>query len=166
MWFAKLSAIYEPYAHSRKIIGFDVFNGFPSIHEKDSVHAHMGDLGDVDLKLLKKSIQLYDLNRPIEHISKIHLVKGDAIKTIPKYFKKNPYTLVAFLYLDFDLYEPTKIALQTIIPRMPKGAIIAFDELNDEQWRGETIALLEEMNINNCKIRQFPEDPHISFMKI
>ena len=34
------------------------------------------------------------------------------------------------LYLDFDLYAPTKAALETFLPRMPKGAILAFDELN------------------------------------
>src|SRR4051812_27502689 len=27
--------IYEPFNHNRKIIGFDTFEGFPAIHEKD-----------------------------------------------------------------------------------------------------------------------------------
>jgi hypothetical protein len=34
--FAQLSAIYEPYNHTRKIIGFDSFAGFPNVSEKDT----------------------------------------------------------------------------------------------------------------------------------
>ena len=36
------------------------------------------------------------------------------------------------------------IALKNFISRMPKGAIIAFDELNNKNWPGETVALLGE----------------------
>lgn len=35
--FAKLSSIFEPANHVRKIIGFDTFEGFTSISEKDTV---------------------------------------------------------------------------------------------------------------------------------
>lgn len=167
MLFAQLSAIYEPYAFKREIIGFDVFKGgFPHLAEKDGRYACLGDLSDVNLKILKKSIKFYDLNRPLNHIPKVMLVKGDAIKTIPRFFKKNPHTLVALLYLDFDLYAPTKIALETILPRMPKDSIVAFDELNDRFRQGETIALLELLNIRKLKIRKFPFEPHISYVKL
>ena len=33
--FQSLRSIYEPFNYSRKIIGFDTWSGFPSIHEKD-----------------------------------------------------------------------------------------------------------------------------------
>ena len=54
------------------------------------------------------------------HIPKIELVKGDVRKTIPKYIKDNPHLIVSLLYLDLDLYEPTRAALRNFIPRMPK----------------------------------------------
>ena len=38
------------------------------------------------------------------------------------------------------MYEPTKAALEAIRPRMVKGSIIAFDELTDEEYPGETLA--------------------------
>ena len=50
---------------------------------------------------------------------------------------------MSLLYLDFDLYEPTKCAF----PRMPKGAVVAFDELNHAAWPGETMALLDTLGI-------------------
>ena len=49
------------------------------------------------------------------------------------------------LYLDFDIYEPTLTALENFLPRMPKGSVIAFDELNNPDWPGETMAFLESM---------------------
>ncbi len=166
MLLAKLSAAYEPYAFNREIIGFDTFAGFPGVDNKDGSYAYAGDLADADLSLIEKSVSLFDKNRPVGHVPKVKLVKGDAVKTIPEYFAENPSLVVALLYLDFDIYEPTKVALQTILPRMPKGAIIAFDELNEARRQGETVALLETMDLNKYKIEKFPEEPHISYLRV
>ena len=53
--------------------------------------------------------------------------------------------IISLLYLDMDIYEPTKVALKEFLPRMAKGSIIAFDELNWKSFPGETIATLEEL---------------------
>ena len=111
-------------------------------------------------------MRLYDLNRSIGHVPKIELVSGDAIKTIPAYIKDNPHLIVSLLYLDFDLYEPTKKAIEYFVPRMPKGAIIAFDELNQKQWPGETLALLDTLGINSLEIKRFPFSPALSYAVI
>ena len=84
----------------------------------------------------------------------MELVKGDATKTIPKYIKDNPHLVISLLYLDFDLYRPTKIALENFVPRMPKGAIIGFDEINMKAWPGETEAVLETLGIKNLRIKR------------
>ena len=47
------------------------------------------------------------------------------------------------LFIDLDLYEPTKFALEQFLPRMHKGSIIAFDELDNPQWPGETLFFLK-----------------------
>ena len=49
MFLAKLSAVYEPYAYNREIIGFDTFSGFPSVNEKDGHFAHVNSMSDVNL---------------------------------------------------------------------------------------------------------------------
>ncbi|MDE2016823.1 MAG: hypothetical protein KGI57_03860, partial [Hyphomicrobiales bacterium] len=77
--------------------------------------------------------------------------------------KKNDHLVVALLYLDFDLYEPTKMAIETFVPRMPKGSIIAFDELNQKHWPGETRAVLDTVGLRNLRIRRFPFTPQISY---
>ncbi|WP_299290906.1 TylF/MycF/NovP-related O-methyltransferase [Nitrosopumilus sp.] len=166
--WAKLSSILEPTNHVRKIIGFDTFEGFPSIDSKDkktgdSSHFKKGALTGSTLKEISQATKLFDLNRPIPHIPKIELIKGDMVKTAPKYLEKNPHLVVSLLYLDVDLYEPTKAALETFIPRMPKGSIIVFDQLNAKMFPGETIAVDEVAGIANLKIERFPFDSYISY---
>ena len=65
--------------------------------------------------------------------------------------------------MDFDLYEPTKAALQAFVPRMPKGAIIAFDELDNPRWPGETAAALDTVGISRLELRRLDWDPYISY---
>lgn len=167
MTWAQLSAIYEPVNHVRRIVGFDTFTGFPEIGEKDRGHspdyAVEGGLSTNAYEDLQEAIRLYDLNRPVGHIPRMELVVGDATKTIPEYIQRNPHLVVAMLYLDFDLFEPTRVAIETFLPRMPKGAVLAFDELNQAAWPGETLAVLETVGLRNIRIQRFPYTPQLSY---
>ena len=98
---------------------------------------------------------------------KIELVKGDVIQRIAKYLEENQHPIIALLFMDFDLHDPTRIALETLLPRIPKGGIIAFDELNNPGWPGETLALIEEFTtLNRLELRKFHFDSNIAYMKI
>jgi hypothetical protein len=112
---------------------------------------------------LKECIRLFDMNRTIGHIPRVELVCGDALETIPAFVEANRHLVVAMLFLDFDIYEPTRTALETFLPRMPKGAVLAFDELNDAAWPGETLAVLETVGLRNLRIRRVPYVPHLSY---
>ena len=94
---------------------------------------------------------LQDKNRTIGHIPKVELVKGDAIKTIPQYVKDNPYLIVAFLYMDFDIYEPTTVALKHLLPLVPRGGVVGFDEAGQKRWQGETVALKENISLSGVR---------------
>jgi hypothetical protein len=167
MTFAQFSAILEPVNYTRKIIGFDTFMGFPGISAQDAgsrdKHCKKGGMAVDTYAELQQCIELYDENRQVSHIPKVELVKGDAKKTIPSYIEKNPHLVVSLLYLDFDVYDPTLIALKNFVPRMPKGAIIAFDELCHPEWPGETVAVMEEIGINNLRIQRVPFDTTRSY---
>jgi hypothetical protein len=41
---ASLRGIFEPYNHTRKLVGFDTFEGFPSVDAKDGGHSREGGL--------------------------------------------------------------------------------------------------------------------------
>ncbi len=170
MTWAKLSEICEPYNYHRKIIGFDTFEGFPSVHQSD-LAGRVAKVG-----AFKESYDTYDeltrcvadleATRLLRHQEKVVLVKGDATRTIPEYLEANQHTLVSLLVLDFDIYEPTATALRNFLPRMPKGAIIAFDELNNRDWPGETRALLEAFDLNKYTLECSVYDMHISWLTL
>ncbi len=168
--FAQLSAILEPTNHQRKVIGFDTFAGFEKLSKQDarseSKEAHPGGFATDSYEEIRRAVALYDMNRFVGHISKVELVKGDATATIPRYIQENPHLIVSLLYLDFDVYEPTRVALEQFRPRMPKGAIIAFDELNLKDWPGETQALLESLELKTLRLERFPFGSTISFAEI
>lgn len=166
--WAKLSSILEPINHTRKVIGFDTFSGFPSVAAEDlkggtSSHFHVGGLTGSPKEDVEKAIKLYDLNRPLKHIPKVELVEGDACLTAQQYLRDNPHLVVSILYLDVDLFEPTKALIEAFLPRMPKGSIIAFDELNAKMFPGETVAVADVIGINNLQIRRFPFDSYVSY---
>lgn len=170
--WAKLSSAMEPYAIDRKIIGFDTFEGFAEIDDNDKSKNENKELvkggfnsEDITYSELLDCIEEYDENRFLNQFNKVELVKGDALKTIPDFLKNNQHLIIALLFLDFDLYQPTKVALEHFVPRVPKGGIIAFDEINNVFWPGETIALIEKyISLNTLKIKKFEFDPNISYI--
>ena len=170
MAWAQLSEIFEPLNHLRNIIGFDTFAGFVSVSEMDNTGtAFQGKNGGLAIDTyddLLKSITLYNKNRFLNHIEKVKLVKGDVAESLPNYLKANPHLVVSLLYLDFDIYEPTVVALKHLVTRIPKGGIIAFDELNHEVWPGETIAVMQEIGINNLRIERLPFGSTMSYAVI
>lgn len=161
----------EPYGINRKIIGFDTFEGFADIDAKDKGPIHnpesrVGGFLGSSAEDISKSIAEFDENRFLNQYPKFQLVAGDACTTIPKYVQENPHLIIALLFLDFDLYEPTKMAISQLVPRMPKGAIICFDEINNEHWPGETTALIETLGIQSLELKSIPFDPNISYAVI
>lgn len=171
MAWAQLSSTLEPYNYHRRIIGFDTFEGFPGVHKLDQEGKAGAEQGmfreDYDTYAeLRQCVEEYDSNRFINHIHKVELVKGDANQTIPEYVQANRHLLVALLYLDFDIYQPTVTALKYFLPLMPKGAIVAFDEAANWDWPGETVALLEHFNLNQHRLECFEFEPNMSFIQL
>ncbi len=166
MSWAKLSTILEPENLTRRIYGFDTFEGFPDVHANDKTS--MADIGRGGLAAdsfheLQELIAEYDRDRFLGHIPKVEMIRGDICHTVPKFLESHPHLIVSLLFIDCDLYEPTKAALQTFLPRMPRGAVLAFDELDNPLWPGETLAMLDVMGRNGLKLERLNWDPYISF---
>lgn len=168
MSWAHFSAIYEHLNYQRKVFGFDVFGSETNPSESDMTGSSLELYKEGSMRLdsyddILESIEVFNMNRFLASEEKVFLIKGIAEKTIPKFLKENPETVVSLLYLDVNLYEPTKAALEKFYPRMPKGSVIVFDELNDRGLPGETLALLDTIGINNLAIKRFTYDTKISY---
>ena len=166
MTWAKLSAMLEPENLTRRIYGFDTFDGFPTIGNKDKsdfANPEIGDLRSSSFDELQQLLIEYDRDRFLGHINKVELVKGDIVKSAPAFVESHPHLVVSLLFIDCDLYDPTKAALETFLPRMPKGAVVAFDELDNPIWPGETLAALDSKALSGLRLRRFEWDPYISY---
>ena len=84
-------------------------------------------------------------------------------KEIVEISKRNPETIVSLAYFDLDLYKPTKECLDVIKSRLVKGSVIGFDELNDPDSPGETLALMETLGLNNIKLKRFKFSSRVSY---
>jgi len=159
--FAALRGIYEPFNRQRRIVGFDTFSGFPekSLSEKDGssylMEAGSAHVTDNYVDFLSQVVTCQELDNPMSHIKKHDVVVGDACETVPKYLEDHPHTVVSLAFFDFDLYKPTRDCLEAIKPCLTKGSLLAFDEINDHDSPGETIALKEVFGLENIRLRRY-----------
>lgn len=166
-----LRGIFEPFNRHRKVIGFDTFGaGFIGVTEQDGKAGKIKD-GDFSVSedydtYLSNVLQIQEALNPIGHLKKFSLEKGDGSKTIHEYLKRHPETLVSLAIFDFDIYQPTKAALEAIKPHLFKGSVLVFDELCDDIFPGETIALRETLGIENLRIQRMPMTARVSYAVI
>lgn len=168
--FTALRGIYEPFNRHRRVIACDTFTGFPSVAAEDGPSDSMrtGNLavstGYVDY--LEKILESHERDNPAGHIRKFDIVAGDTTKELPKYLEEHPETIVALAYFDFDLYEPTKEILELIKDRLVKGSVVGFDELNDPDSPGETIAVAEVLGLKNIRLQRSPFTSRTSYFVV
>lgn len=137
LFLAKILKLTRPNS-IKSVIGFDSFEGLQSFSAEDgeAESSYRGRYqGNEDT--LRKAITLFGME------SWVHLVKGDACKTIPAFADSFPHSMVSFAYIDFDLYEPSKAALNYLGKRLSPGGVIVLDEALTHTWQGEGVALQE-----------------------
>lgn len=168
--FSALRGIYEPFNRHRPIVGFDTFEGFPGIATQDGSASimHQGNLATTPgyRQELGDILSLHENLNPLSHIKKFELVAGDACVELPRYLERAPHTVIALAYFDFDLYEPTLACLNLIKDRLVKGSVLGFDELNDPDSPGETLALMEAFGLRNVRLKRFPHASRVSYFVV
>jgi len=160
---SNLRSIYEPFNRHRRIVGFDTFEGFRGVSQEDGVRTTSRD-GDFSVtpsheETLARVLALHEQLNPLSHLRRFELVKGDAVHTVPTWFGTHPEALVSLAIFDFDIYAPTRAALLAIKPRLFKGSVLVFDELSDEVFPGETVAVREVLDLSSLRIQR---SPHVS----
>jgi len=166
MLYLQMSIILEPYAINRSLVGFDTFEGFRSISDKDPGDISESMFADTNYELLQSIISLNDLIRPVSKVPRCEIIRGDIVNTVPKYVSEKPDLVVAMLILDTDLYEPTKVALEQFLPCMPKGGVVVLDEVCYRNFAGETIALKELLDINEISLVRLPFDSCTGYFRL
>lgn len=168
----QLSSIYEPYNHMRKVIGFDSFQGFSELGEKDSgaeddcleIKTLGGMAYSGSLELLE-GIELINMNRPLGHVEKGRIVEGVLPGALGDYLDSHQESIIAMANFGLGLYEPTLKILELIKPRLVRGSILVFEDLNQATWPGETRALFDVFE-ERFSLNRVPYCPHVSYVQL
>ena len=151
MQFASFRYLLET-AESRKIIGFDAFGSFPvSGDEEDQkfVEGFEREAGEgIKEEELRQAMQLKEVSKNTE------LIKGDILKTLPKYVEENQHLKIALLHIDVDIYEPTKVILEQLWSRVVVGGLLVLDDYGT--IAGETRAVDEFFSDKNVRFQKLP----------
>ncbi len=160
-----LRGIHEPYNHSRHIFGFDTFSGFTGVDKADGGFSNDGDYATSSgyEDELDQILTLHEGFSPIPQLRKFSLIKGDASKTSLEWLDANPHAIVAMAIFDMDIYKPTRDVLEAILPRLTKGSLLVFDELNCPHFPGETQAVMEVIGLNKLRLQRFPHQPYCAY---
>jgi hypothetical protein len=149
-----LRSILEPGNATRRIIGFDTFEGFPSVSGHDG-DARPGDYGVTADHADALAALLGDRDAEEGNpYPRREIVQGDATATLPRWLESHPETVVALAYFDMDLYEPTRACLAALGPYLTRGSVVGFDEVAHPGWPGETVALREVRGLDRVRLQR------------
>jgi hypothetical protein len=151
-----LRSFLEPNNATRRIVGFDTFEGFATVSDLDG-GAAPGDyaVSAGHAEVLEALLQDRDAEEGNPYPRR-EIVQGDATVTLPRWLEEHPETVVAMAYFDMDVYEPTRACLEALGPYLTKGAVVGFDEVGHPGWPGETVALREVRGLNSVRLQRTP----------
>jgi hypothetical protein len=99
--------------------GFDTFTGLPTSWDRAGLVAY--DAG---------SFSAQGAHPPIDD-DRVHWHVGDVATSIGEVDLQSRGARPLFVFLDFDMYVPTAIALGAVIPHLEPGDVLYFDEAFD-----------------------------------
>jgi len=149
-----LSQIYQPYNLAKKIFAFDTFSGIANSQAKQDKANNDSSyyVPKKYEKYLQNICDIQELYWPISN-RQIKIIKGNVLKTVPQFLKKNKNIFFSFVYFDLDVYKPTYQSLIKLEPYLNKGCVIAFDQFNHTDWPGESIAIKQFFKRTNKKFK-------------
>jgi hypothetical protein len=141
--WCKFLEILCPTDTSRKVIGFDSFEGLQDFDDADGDGSTTDDkrVGGWwapadEVRLLN---ELHNADNVVARQRGI-LVKGRVQESIKPFLAARPGMRISLLHFDLDLHEPTLYALQMLYDLVLPGGIVVFDEYALPPWSGETQA--------------------------
>jgi hypothetical protein len=157
--FHKFLEIFLPMDTSKRVYGFDSFEGLTDFNEKDG-NSSSDDLTDkrtggwssesVEGELFELT-NLFNKDNVLAR-ERSRLIKGRVQDSLPTFIAETPGLRINLLHFDMDLYEPTKYALEQLWDLVVPGGVIVFDEYGLPPWGGEATALDEFCRERNIKI--------------
>jgi hypothetical protein len=161
--FLSLGELLEPHNYNRRIIGFDTFDGLKG-EKSDFRELEPGMYKYKNKRHLEKIVTAKERNK-LRPSKNVILIEGDVTDTLPKFILNEPSFLPTLIFLDLDLYGPTKFVLENLIPFLRPGCVIAFDELGMRKFSGETRAFFDTEIAKMGELQKF-DFAKVSYIQI
>lgn len=147
--FQMLAFLFEN--SSRKLFGFDSFQGFPepSIEDESVRNPQKGEWNLLTPNRVREILSLAGVGESF--IEKTELVSGFFEDTLVE----NKLEKIALLHLDVDLYDSYRACLKYLYFKVSPGGVIVFDEYEDEiKWPGAKKAIDEFLQENRFQVKK------------
>ena len=157
--FVRLALFRELFKKRCKLIGFDIFADiYPNTSFKNEKKHREHWVKTAGHSSISES-QMYKVFKK-KNIKNVKLIKGDVLKTIPEFAKKNKNNQISFLNIDLAFVEPTECALDYLYDNVSKGGAIVFDNYGGTGkdgtfYEGETRVIKKFLKRHNKKIKFF-----------
>lgn len=153
-------------ARKKRYYLLDSFEGFEEKAEPDPV-SRMGDFKGLSLQRRMgdfKGANLGRLKDMFRNFEEVRICKGYFHETVPA-IRGEQFSLV---YVDCDLYEPTKFLCEQLYDRVATGGFLVFhdywfpetDPPHLETFKGVKKALQEFLGSEISRVVEFPETTH------
>lgn len=158
--WARFVEIFNMGERETRVIGFDNFQGFANLNEKDKTQKNQSEQGALAVKeggfnpgdraygRIKKLMEIFEADHFVPQKPRLEIINGNIEQTVPEYVAKNPGLRISLLHLDCDVYEPTLVALKHLYPLVVSGGVVVLDEYGQEKFAGESAAFDEYFGSN------------------
>lgn len=145
--FHKFLEIFLPTDTSKKVYGFDSFEGLTDFAPEDGTTAYdaTNDKKTGGWSASEVEGEIFDLCKlfnadNILARERSRLIKGRVQDTLGPFLENTPGLRINLLHFDMDLHDPTLFALETLWDLVVPGGVIVFDEYGLPPWGGEATA--------------------------
>lgn len=139
--FAMFRHLFES-DETRALIGFDTFGPFP----ETTFAADRPRRTEFVTRAGAESISEAQLRETLARKAcgaNVTLIGGDICETVPAFVSAHPELRIALLHVDVDLYEPTRVIMRDLAPRVVRGGVIVLDDYGI--FPGATLAIEEHL---------------------
>jgi hypothetical protein len=148
--WSMLMETFCPGDRIRKVFGFDHFEGYKDFRDddakaKDFVKGKFDQDYTLasDLDFISKLTELHNNDNILRGVERCKIINGDVLKTVPEFVENSKGLRLSMLYLDVNLYEPTKVGIEYLYPLVVPGGIVAFNAYGQAPFEGESKAAEE-----------------------
>lgn len=163
--WSHLLETFCPLDRSRKVFGFDHFEGYKDFSENDvNLEDYFknnldGDRMTSSYEITSELVDIHEQDGIFPGVPRTEVIMGDISTTIPKFISEHAGIRFSLIYFDINLYEPIKTSLENLYDLLLPGGVIAFTGYSTEPWQGEAKAVNEFFEANSLqipKMRKFP----------